>query len=306
MTPHDPRSTPRQEADRLLLAAGGNDGWVSLDDVKGVMRDYVMPGPAHRRAAARRKAENGRRVQDALTVGKTAAVNLTVSNALRKGGKWERSECGTKVRHRDWVPLPQITDARRQVDVLRAMLVTPDVANIVTAIVSIWDGRLWRELGYESWDDFTVSELSGAPRLTVEARQEVVARLRETGMSTRAIGSALGVHHSTVKKDVSTGGNPPVEPAQITGVNGKTYTPKQTATPADLPAPAPKKKKRDARPWHVIFAKSNDPVEMAALLKKHKPDLVRYLDERREQPRRNRNRTHNGVADVIDIGERRA
>ncbi len=305
MTPHDPRSTPRQEADRLLLAAGG-DGWVSLDDIKGVMRDYVMPGPAHRRAAARRKAENGRRVQDALTVGKTAAVNLTVSNALRKGGKWERSECGTKVRHRDWVPLPQITDARRQVDVLRAMLVTPDVANIVTAIVSIWDGRLWRELGYESWDDFTASELSGAPRLTVEMRQRVVAQLREAGMSTRAIGSALGVSEGTVRNDLLGAQDYAPEPKPVTGLDGKTYQPNSKATPADLPAPTPKKKKGDhQRPWHVIFAKSNDPVEMAALLKKHKPDLVRYLYERRE-PRRNRNRTHNGVADVIDMGERRA
>jgi len=94
------RSPQRRAADDLLLAASG-DGWVSLDDVKSHMTPWVLPGVAHRRAARARKTESDPRHQDAKTVGARKVVVETVHMALRH--KWEISECGTKVRHRDWV-----------------------------------------------------------------------------------------------------------------------------------------------------------------------------------------------------------
>lgn len=78
--------------------------------------------------------------------------------------------------------------------------------------------QAWRVLGYQTWDDYCTEELSTKTfRLAPEWRQRVVAQLSSgvDAMSNRAIGSALGVHHSTVAADrQATGGNPPVAGAQ--------------------------------------------------------------------------------------------
>jgi len=67
-------------------------------------------------------------------------------------------------------------------------------------------------------------------QLNREQRQEMVARLREQGMSTRQIAKAAQVDHSTVVRDlpaVRPGADTPrrTEPTQITGRDGKTYQP---------------------------------------------------------------------------------
>lgn len=74
-------------------------------------------------------------------------------------------------------------------------------------------GRVWVPLGYETWDDYTVSEF-GATRLRLpkEERQQAVASLRDCGLSVRAIASGLGVSKNTVTADLSQTGTPePVE-----------------------------------------------------------------------------------------------
>ncbi len=89
--------------------------------------------------------------------------------------------------------------------------------------------RAWSVLGYDSWDDYCTREF-GNTRLQVprEERSEVVASMREIGMSTRAIAAAVGVDHATVSRELSGGAN--ATPVPVTGVDGKTYQPR-------LPAP---------------------------------------------------------------------
>jgi hypothetical protein len=102
----------------------------------------------------------------------------------------------------------------------------------------LYTGRAWDALGYGSWDDYCSAELRGGITLPREDRPTVVRSLRDAGLSTRAIASAVGVSDFTVREDLSTarnhavepssptGGNPPVDPpAEILGVNGKRYQP---------------------------------------------------------------------------------
>lgn len=94
-------------------------------------------------------------------------------------------------------------------------------------IARAWVGRAWEALGYDTWDAYCAGEFSEARmvRLGREQRQEIVAELRDAGMSTRAIGQALGVSHTKVQQDLAAGGNnlPPADPAPVTGTDGKTY-----------------------------------------------------------------------------------
>ena len=70
-----------------------------------------------------------------------------------------------------------------------------------------------------------------------EERQEVVASMREIGMSTRAIASATGVSRRTLIRDRQSGGDigTTSETAPVTGTDGKTYTPR----PMPRPEPEP-------------------------------------------------------------------
>ncbi|WP_234539438.1 hypothetical protein [Streptomyces shenzhenensis] len=62
-------------------------------------------------------------------------------------------------------------------------------------------------------------------RLPREERQEVVASLRDSGLSTRAIASATGIAQDTVRRDLAAGERfRSPDSAQITGTDGKTYT----------------------------------------------------------------------------------
>lgn len=90
--------------------------------------------------------------------------------------------------------------------------------------------RAWAVLGYESWDDYCTREFGTSRlRLPREERSEVVASLRESGLSTRAIAAATGLGKGTVDRALS--GAPNGAP-EITGTDGKTYT-----RPRPVPAP---------------------------------------------------------------------
>ena len=71
-------------------------------------------------------------------------------------------------------------------------------------VVLAYNGRAWLALGYESWDDYCAHEF-GATRLRLpyEERQDVVASLREQGLSTRAIAAATGMGQRTVVRDLA-------------------------------------------------------------------------------------------------------
>lgn len=62
----------------------------------------------------------------------------------------------------------------------------------------------WNALGYSSWDEYCTREF-GASRLRLprEERAEVVASLRESGLSTRAIAAATGLGATTVRRELS-------------------------------------------------------------------------------------------------------
>lgn len=98
--------------------------------------------------------------------------------------------------------------------------------------------RAWAALGYDTWDAYCAAEF-GTSRLALprEERREIVASLRESGLSTRAIGAAVGISEATVRREMSTAssalGNDAVEPRQVLGVNGKTYVQPAPQPPSD-------------------------------------------------------------------------
>lgn len=101
-------------------------------------------------------------------------------------------------------------------------------------LIRAFTGRAWTALGYDSWDGYCQGEFSEARmvRLDREQRREIVAEMREAGMSTRAIASGIGESQATVVRDLraTESDDAVAEPSAITGVNGKTYQP---------PAPKP-------------------------------------------------------------------
>ena len=127
---------------------------------------------------------------------------------------------------------------------------------IKVAVESTWhlikrayETRAWAALGYASWDDYCTREF-GAQRLKLprEERQEVVASLRESGLSTRAIASATGTSDHTVRQDLKSGARnhapepepaddpePELDPPKVKGTDGKTYKPKTRSKPDITP-----------------------------------------------------------------------
>lgn len=82
------------------------------------------------------------------------------------------------------------------------------VGTLTTAhglIVQAFQGRADLALGYVSWDAYCATEFAGnrMVRLDREQRREIVAEMRSVGMSTRAIGSALGTPQRTIADDVT-------------------------------------------------------------------------------------------------------
>ncbi|MFI5720198.1 hypothetical protein [Nocardia sp. NPDC051750] len=91
-------------------------------------------------------------------------------------------------------------------------------------IQEAWYRRVWEPLGYGSWDSYCQAELDTVRlRIPREERQGVVASLRESGMSTRAIGSAIGVDQKTVSNDLR--GREENSSGEVRGLDGKSYAP---------------------------------------------------------------------------------
>ena len=122
-------------------------------------------------------------------------------------------------------------DARARIDRIAA-----HVAASAQDIIDAHANRDWIALGYESWNELCEAEFRGAViGLPREQRREVVREMTEAGMSTRAIGGALGVSQPTVWRDREAGDSnesPDDSPAPVTGLDGKTYTrpPRPTIT----------------------------------------------------------------------------
>lgn len=118
-------------------------------------------------------------------------------------------------------------EARQLVDQIRAGL-----DDLRDAVIALWQGAGWLALGYPTWDDLCDAELRMRVQLPREERREVVTQLTDAGMSTRAIGSALGVDQAQVirdkqqvMRDASPSPEPAPEPAKVIGLDGKVYAP---------------------------------------------------------------------------------
>lgn len=112
---------------------------------------------------------------------------------------------------------------------LRAYKDEGERRRIPEVIAEIHRDRLWLALHYATWDD-ACDALMGGWRVQIprEDRREIVAELRDEGLSTRAIGAAIGVSEGTVRNDLAGAQDyaPDADPTPVTGLDGKTYTPK--------------------------------------------------------------------------------
>lgn len=146
----------------------------------------------------------------------------------------------------------ELDEAKRRVDRVKS-----GVERIWDDLVVLYRERAWSVLGYQSWDALCDAEFGGTRiALPRQQRQEVVCDLRESGMSTRAIASAVGVAVGTVASDLAaTVQNRTVDqPATITGLDGRT----RTTTPARPMAPP-----QPIEPWNPTEGLSAD--DLAAM-----------------------------------------
>jgi len=75
-------------------------------------------------------------------------------------------------------------------------------------ITEAYTSRAWSALGYTSWDDYCTREFGTSRlRLPREDRSEVVASLRESGLSNRAIAAATGYSEPTIRREVAPASN---------------------------------------------------------------------------------------------------
>lgn len=140
-------------------------------------------------------------------------------------------------------------------------------------ITTLYMGRVWIALGYSSWTEYCDREL-GSNNLHVprEVRQEVVLSMRARGMSTRSIGSALGVSRETVRKDVATSGDNKLSP--VTGTDGKTYPRQESLEPSAATNEAAHRQEENSAEFQkLIEARGESPEQKHAREHKFYDDL---------------------------------
>lgn len=138
-------------------------------------------------------------------------------------------------------------------------------------IVRAWEEDAWLVLGYDSWDDYCAQELAELELPPRDERREIVATMREHGMSLRAIAAATGVGQTTIRRDLSgvpfpqENSTPEVEPEvidaepapesrpPIKGRDGKSYPRPKPTPPAPPPPPRP-------QPMLTLYTHEGNPV----------------------------------------------
>lgn len=160
----------------------------------------------------------------------------------------------------------------------------------VAGVTRLYLGRAWIALGFESWDDLCEKHASHLRmmRWPREERQEIVASLRESGLSIRAIAATGIASKQTVERDLAgvmnhdTSPDPapvdapwtpdiapvpepepaPVAPRPITGIDGKTYTPPAPKPKPETPRRSPLADQARSAGWE--FRKSVERLERIA------------------------------------------
>lgn len=159
-------------------------------------------------------------------------------------------------------------------------------------IQEAYTSRAWAALGYDTWDAYCTAEFGETRlRLPREERQEIVASLRDSGLSARAISAATGVSEPTVRRDLSGASFD----APVIGRDGKTYT--VTREPEIVDAelvderarPEPPKQKR--RPLPEAFSDAGHDLTRAA------ERLARLTEDDRFA--KNRETTHRQVPELL-------
>lgn len=153
--------------------------------------------------------------------------------------------------------------------------------------------RTWAVLGYDTWDAYCTAEF-GDTRLKLprEERQDIVASLRDSGLSTRAIASATGVSQMQVSRDLRAAPETNVSP--VVGLDGKTYSASREPEVIDAeivdesfrPEPKPKR-----RPLPEAFTDAGRDLTRAA------ERLSRLTEDDRFA--KNRATTHHQVPELI-------
>lgn len=163
----------------------------------------------------------------------------------------------------------ELDEAKRRVDRVKS-----GVERIWDDLVVLYRERAWFVLGYESWDALCDAEFGGTRiALPRQQRQEVVCDLRDSGMSTRAIASAIGISNATVSRDLdSTVTDVTVDrPTAVIGLDGRT----RTATPTRPTEPPP------LEPWDPTEGLSADDLAMMSqeLVLAPLTEVINQLDE---------------------------
>ena len=154
--------------------------------------------------------------------------------------------------------------ARELVDSIRV-----DVDGIRDRLLELYQGRGWLALGFGTWGELCEAEFGSVAvgrLLPRSERRELVQILTGGGMSTRAIGKAMGIHDSTVVRDR---GAASAAPGAVVGLDGKAYQPrehKETQVP-----------RKDARIGATTWSRKVQAVSAACPMQDLTPDEVEEL-----------------------------
>src|SRR4051794_320685 len=86
---------------------------------------------------------------------------------------------------------------------LRLDTIADNIEQVLPMIEQARTGQAHEALGYKSWTAYVQDKFGGRlDRLKRAERQPIVELLADTGMSTRAIATVVGVHHDTVASDI--------------------------------------------------------------------------------------------------------
>ncbi|MEU8264935.1 hypothetical protein AB0C02_30515 [Micromonospora sp. NPDC048999] len=107
----------------------------------------------------------------------------------------------------------------------------------VQEIALAWERRDWAVLGYATWEAYVDTEFGAARlRLPEVHRRQAVTALRLVGMSTRAIGTALGISKDTAARALaSVADETDALPATVQSLDGRS---RPATRPKPTPAPA--------------------------------------------------------------------
>ncbi|MFI7294012.1 hypothetical protein [Streptomyces sp. NPDC050121] len=131
----------------------------------------------------------------------------------------------------DIVQAPNIEEARARADRIRSGMRV--LAEWQQDVITAYAAQDWVALGYETWDAYLDGEYGEhRVRLPREQRREIVAGMSAAGMSTRAIGAALGTGNATVHRDLqsSVSDETDARPDVVLSLDGR-------ERPATRPAP---------------------------------------------------------------------